>query len=137
MLARALFKSVARRTASKAPKNTSINIARRNITSKAQSGVGFGRSAILAGIGAGVLGVGALLFAPRSFAEDKVKQALTKADEEQEGAVFERAGLYRTDLPVYSRDDISKHNTMEARIWVTFKEGVYDITDFIEMHPGK
>jgi cytochrome b involved in lipid metabolism len=138
MLARALFKSVARRMAPKAAKNTTINIARRYTTHKVNSAVGFGRSAILAGIGAGALGVGAYLFAPRSFAEDKIKQELTKTDEEeQENALFERAGSFRADLPVYSREDISKHNTMETRIWVTYKEGVYDITDFIEMHPGK
>jgi sulfite oxidase len=25
---------------------------------------------------------------------------------------------------------------MENRIWVSYKNGVYDITDFIPLHPG-
>jgi sulfite oxidase len=25
---------------------------------------------------------------------------------------------------------------MEQRIWVSFRDGVYDITDFIKVHPG-
>ncbi len=137
MLARALLKSVARRMAPRAAKNTSFNIARRYTTHKVNSALGFGRSAILVGLGAGALGVGAFLFAPRSYAEDKIKQELEKTDEEeQEGAVFERAGSFRSDLPIFSREEISKHNTIETRIWVTYKEGVYDITEFIDIHPG-
>lgn len=31
---------------------------------------------------------------------------------------------------------MSKHNSKDNRIWVTFREGVYDITEFVEMHPG-
>lgn len=29
-----------------------------------------------------------------------------------------------------------KHNTAANRLWVTYKNGVYDITDFVAMHPG-
>jgi hypothetical protein len=36
----------------------------------------------------------------------------------------------------FSRDEVSKHTTLETGIWVTFKDGVYDITEFIEQHPG-
>lgn len=32
--------------------------------------------------------------------------------------------------------DVSNHATKEDRIWVTYKEGVYDITDFVDDHPG-
>mmetsp|Transcript_19730 Transcript_19730/g.50088 ORF Transcript_19730/g.50088 Transcript_19730/m.50088 type:complete len:564 (+) Transcript_19730:209-1900(+) len=42
----------------------------------------------------------------------------------------------RKDLPVYTREEVSKHTTPETRIWVTYKDGVYDITEFVEMHPG-
>ncbi|KAG2422511.1 hypothetical protein HXX76_015979 [Chlamydomonas incerta] len=38
--------------------------------------------------------------------------------------------------PIYTREDVAKHKTPKDRVWVTYKEGVYDITDFIEMHPG-
>ncbi|XP_003741799.1 probable sulfite oxidase, mitochondrial [Galendromus occidentalis] len=36
----------------------------------------------------------------------------------------------------YSAETISKHITKKDRIWVSWREGVYDITDFIEQHPG-
>jgi sulfite oxidase len=49
---------------------------------------------------------------------------------------------YSDDLPsqspkiVYRRKEIEKHNSKESGIWVTYKDGVYDITKFIPNHPG-
>ncbi|XP_050506196.1 sulfite oxidase-like [Diabrotica virgifera virgifera] len=45
-------------------------------------------------------------------------------------------GNYRSNLPVYSLDEIASHNSKETGIWVTYKEGVYNITEFVEGHPG-
>ncbi|XP_076258042.1 sulfite oxidase [Rhynchophorus ferrugineus] len=45
-------------------------------------------------------------------------------------------GKFRNDLPTFSLEDIQKHNNSDARIWVYYKEGVYDITEFVEGHPG-
>ncbi|KAK0405199.1 hypothetical protein QR680_017849 [Steinernema hermaphroditum] len=42
----------------------------------------------------------------------------------------------RADLPTFSKDEIKKHGRSAERIWVTFKNGVYDITEFLESHPG-
>jgi sulfite oxidase len=42
----------------------------------------------------------------------------------------------RPGLPVYSRAEVAKHKTPETGVWVTFKDGVYDVTDFAEKHPG-
>ncbi|KAF6199941.1 hypothetical protein GE061_006239 [Apolygus lucorum] len=39
-------------------------------------------------------------------------------------------------LPTYKMVDVGKHTNKETRMWITYKEGVYDITDFIESHPG-
>lgn len=39
-------------------------------------------------------------------------------------------------LPVYSRKEVERHSTAESGIWVTYKDGVYDVTQFIESHPG-
>jgi len=36
----------------------------------------------------------------------------------------------------FSRADVAKHKTPEDGIWVTYKDGVYDITDFVQSHPG-
>jgi len=38
--------------------------------------------------------------------------------------------------PCYTMEEVSKHTSKENRIWVTYKDGVYDITDFIVNHPG-
>jgi len=38
--------------------------------------------------------------------------------------------------PTYKREDVAKHTTKETGIWVSYKDGVYDITDFIANHPG-
>lgn len=41
-----------------------------------------------------------------------------------------------TNLPEYTRGEVAKHRTPENRVWVTKGDGVYDITDFIALHPG-
>lgn len=38
-------------------------------------------------------------------------------------------------LPVYSREEIRKH-AGGGSTWVTYKDGVYDISEFINAHPG-
>jgi sulfite oxidase len=42
----------------------------------------------------------------------------------------------RGGWPQFSAEDVSQHATAASRIWVTFRDGVYDITDFIALHPG-
>ena len=39
-------------------------------------------------------------------------------------------------LPEFSLDEISKHKTAADGIWVTHGRNVYDITEFVEGHPG-
>lgn len=39
-------------------------------------------------------------------------------------------------LPLYTKADVFAHKTKETGIWVTYKDGVYDITDFLAEHPG-
>lgn len=39
-------------------------------------------------------------------------------------------------LPVFSHDEVTKHRSLEDGVWVTYKGGVYDITEFVAMHPG-
>lgn len=36
----------------------------------------------------------------------------------------------------YSREEISKHKSKDAGIWVTYQHNVYDITEFVDGHPG-
>lgn len=42
----------------------------------------------------------------------------------------------KSDWPVYSRDEVASHTTPETGIWVTYLDGVYDITKFVKEHPG-
>lgn len=42
----------------------------------------------------------------------------------------------RKDLPIFRKDDVKKHGKTADRVWVTFKHGVYDVTDFVGLHPG-
>nr|XP_002125613.2 sulfite oxidase-like [Ciona intestinalis] len=39
-------------------------------------------------------------------------------------------------FPVYSSQEIMKHTTKDNGIWVSYKDGVYDITEFVDSHPG-
>lgn len=39
------------------------------------------------------------------------------------------------DLPSFPISEISKHKSRES-VWVTYQEGVYDVTEFVAKHPG-
>ena len=45
-------------------------------------------------------------------------------------------GVYNNSLPTYTIDELKKHNKYSERKWVSYKNGVYDVTDFVEGHPG-
>lgn len=47
-----------------------------------------------------------------------------------------QCGELKAELKTYTMEEVGKHDNKRDRIWVTFKQGVYDITDFIEKHPG-
>lgn len=37
---------------------------------------------------------------------------------------------------MYRRTDLQKHKKLKDGIWVSYQDGVYDITEFIKVHPG-
>ncbi|XP_064079755.1 sulfite oxidase-like [Macrobrachium nipponense] len=45
-------------------------------------------------------------------------------------------GAYKDGMPEYTLEDVAKHDTVDKRVWVAYRHGVYDITDFINEHPG-
>lgn len=49
---------------------------------------------------------------------------------------FSHAGEEKPNLPFYTRQEIANHKTPETGIWVIYKNGVYDITQFVDEHPG-
>lgn len=38
--------------------------------------------------------------------------------------------------PIYTQDEVTKHRSLKDGVWVTYKGNVYDITEFVSMHPG-
>lgn len=46
------------------------------------------------------------------------------------------AGMFRGDLPTFTKQEVSKHRTKDSGIWVTYKDGVYDVTQWADIHPG-
>jgi sulfite oxidase len=50
--------------------------------------------------------------------------------------VKDDTGAYKEGLPTYTVAEVAKHKTPDTGIWVTYKSGVYDITNFVSQHPG-
>lgn len=42
----------------------------------------------------------------------------------------------KRNFPIIRREEIEKHKTASTGIWVTYKDGVYDVTEFVSAHPG-
>lgn len=61
--------------------------------------------------------------------KDKKEDALKKSDKVL-------CGELREDLRTYTLEEVGKHDNDKNGIWVTFKRGVYDITEFVKKHPG-
>lgn len=38
--------------------------------------------------------------------------------------------------PIYRRSDVAAHTDIDKGIWVIYKDGIYDITTFVQNHPG-
>ncbi|XP_046332499.2 sulfite oxidase-like [Haliotis rufescens] len=51
-------------------------------------------------------------------------------------AIQSGPGSMRSDLPLFTEDQVLQHNSRQNGIWVTFKNGVYDITEYVAQHPG-
>lgn len=39
-------------------------------------------------------------------------------------------------LPIFTQEEVTSHRTLEDGVWVTYQGGVYDITEFVSVHPG-
>lgn len=44
-------------------------------------------------------------------------------------------GIVQTDT-TYTRAQVAEHTSVAKRVWVTHRDGVYDVTDFVALHPG-
>ena len=41
-----------------------------------------------------------------------------------------------SELPEYSLAEVAEHNQPEREVWIVVQNRVYDVTDFLAMHPG-
>ncbi|XP_035242614.1 sulfite oxidase, mitochondrial [Anguilla anguilla] len=74
---------------------------------------------------AGLLaGTGAVL--AYGLHQNRVERAATTAQPVGEAPKF----------PIFTQEEVAKHRTLADGVWVTYKGGVYDITDFVAVHPG-
>jgi sulfite oxidase len=89
-----------------------------------QKSFNFNRIIITTGI---LTGVGAYSY----FNSTKL---YAKSEESEEIPIS--VGKIREDLPYITDTEVNKHKTNEDRIWVYYKDGVYDITEFVNNHPG-
>lgn len=76
------------------------------------------------GLLAGVAAVGAVAGWRMLYAYARQDVPQSRADEPVAG------------LPEYSAEDVALHDNTKTRIWISYKCGVYDVTDFVEQHPG-
>jgi sulfite oxidase len=59
-----------------------------------------------------------------------------KADPSESKGYGDGLPSWRGDLPTYTYDEVKDHTSSDNGIWVTYGDGVYDITGFISSHPG-
>ena len=83
---------------------------------------------------AAIAAAGAAFYAYSSRAETAQAPAADAAA--LEAAAASRAGTVVPGLPDYTLQQVSQHKTSGDRIWVTYRNAVYDVTDFVENHPG-
>jgi sulfite oxidase len=56
--------------------------------------------------------------------------------EKSQDQSIEEFGCFIEGLPVYTIEDIANHSDEKSGIWVSYRNGVYDITSYIRQHPG-
>lgn len=53
-----------------------------------------------------------------------------------ESSLSQLVAISETSGDLFTRSQVREHNSLEKRVWITFGNGVYDITDFVAIHPG-
>ena len=66
----------------------------------------------------------------------KVNTDQVKTNEVNQDELAKQYGRFDKRLKTITIDELNKHNCKENGIWVSFREGVYDVTEFVEQHPG-
>lgn len=62
--------------------------------------------------------------------------ALSPPQAEQVDPVGAQTIQTTSALPIFTQEEVTSHRSLEDGVWVTYKGGVYDITEFVAVHPG-
>eukprot|EP01006_Ploeotia_vitrea_P051313 TRINITY_DN67549_c13_g3_i1.p1 TRINITY_DN67549_c13_g3~~TRINITY_DN67549_c13_g3_i1.p1 ORF type:complete len:578 (-),score=327.18 TRINITY_DN67549_c13_g3_i1:39-1772(-) len=73
------------------------------------------------------------MMADAAEAKESKKKSKSKKSKKKSQVV---PGAYVQGLPEYTYEEVAKHKGGREGVWVTFGDGVYDVTKFIEAHPG-
>uniref|UniRef100_A0A383VKU0 Sulfite oxidase n=1 Tax=Tetradesmus obliquus TaxID=3088 RepID=A0A383VKU0_TETOB len=90
----------------------------------------------------GLLGVaaaaGGVAFSSSAVADARTKElkAAAAASKPAAQAALQQQLKGSDGLPVFTAEEVAQHRTPKDRVWVTYKDGVYDVTDFVAQHPG-
>eukprot|EP00882_Tetradesmus_deserticola_P000961 GHRQ01001042.1.p1 GENE.GHRQ01001042.1~~GHRQ01001042.1.p1 ORF type:complete len:582 (+),score=245.93 GHRQ01001042.1:259-2004(+) len=89
------------------------------------------------GLYAAAAAAGAVALSGSAFADARVKelQATAAASKPVAQAALQQPNSSDA-LPVFTAEEVAQHRTPKERVWVTYKDGVYDVTDFVAQHPG-
>lgn len=79
--------------------------------------------------------VGSALFSSVLVGTVFAEKSHKKGNKNKDGDTKVEAGERRPDLPTFRAEEVSKHDN-EKSFWVTYKNGVYDVTSFLPSHPG-
>lgn len=71
-----------------------------------------------------------------SCKEKKATKATKVEVKEEKKEKKQLAPGYKPGEPEIKFADVKKHNSIDKGIWVTYRDGVYDITKFVQNHPG-
>ncbi|KAH6559902.1 hypothetical protein BASA50_008991 [Batrachochytrium salamandrivorans] len=67
-------------------------------------------------------------------ATNEVPNPLTPAS--SSSSSVEHCAVSVSGRPRYSRAEVAAHKTPDSGIWVSYGDGVYDVSKFVEIHPG-
>lgn len=85
----------------------------------------------------GLLGVaaaaGGVAFSSSAVADARTKElkAAAAASKPAAQAALQQQPKGSDSLPVFTAEEVAQHRTPKDRVWVTYKDGVYDVTDFV------
>ena len=52
------------------------------------------------------------------------------------GDTDDNGDVARSTVRILRREEVKRHRSLEDGVWVTYKDGVYDITNYLRSHPG-